>query len=205
MTASKVYTLGHSDQWHYHRPGGLQRYVCAILGHVSGYFSPTPAGVCQGFNDPSGGTCKYQDICVRCGAEASQRHPNWQHKDRIKRRWWYWGTQRSLRDNPSPRKRRWFDRNPGEVPCDDCGEYVLPDRMWTYTGIEIWNPYRARRPIHPLYCRKCAPRRQKAAGHPASAKPRGSVFHDGCKERANNQPIANRRAAVMATRAKRAL
>jgi len=180
-----------SSEWHYHRPGGLQRYVCAILGHVSGFFSPTPAGVCPGFNDPSAGTCKYQDICVRCGAEASQRHPDWRHKERAGIRWWYSGTQRSM-TNSHPRKRKWFDRNPGEVPCDDCAEYGLPDRMWAYTGIEVLNPFMVRSPNrNPLYCRKCAPRRQRAAGRPASAK--------------HPDPPVNRRAeAVAATRAKHA-
>lgn len=186
--ASRSHVMRHDPpkpEWHYHRPGGLQRYVCAILGHVSGYFSPTPAGVCQGFGDPSGGTCKYQDICVRCGAEASQRHPNWLHKDRIRKRWWYWGTQRSA-DNSSPRKRKWFDHNPGEVPCDDCGEYGLPDRMWAYTGVEIFNPFARNKRINPLYCHNCAPRRQRARGE----KP--------------PPPPNRRKEAVMATRLKNA-
>lgn len=200
MAASRVYTLGHSDEWHYHRPGWLQRYVCAILGHVQGSSSPTPAGVCQGFGDPSGGTCKYQDICVRCGAEASVRHPKWRVPKgdlyTVKRRWWYFSAQRSSQ-NTHPRKRRWFDRNPGEVPCDDCKEYGLPDRMWSYHSPNPFLFSNKRR-----YCHICAPLRQRAAA--GSARPRSSVFHDGCKEHANAQPIINRRAAVMATRAKHA-
>jgi len=177
--------LGHPDEWHYHRIGGLQRYVCAILGHVSGYFSPAPAGVCQGFGDPAKGTCTYQDICVRCGAEASQRHPNWRDAKGLRRRWWYDGTQCSAH-NMHPRKRKWFDRNPGEAPCDDCGEYGLPNRMWSYHSP---NPFLFSNKI--LYCHICAPRRQRAAA--GSARPRGTVYQDGDKERANNQPIANRR------------
>jgi len=193
-----------SSEWHYHRRGGLQRYVCAILGHVNGATS-LAGNICQGFNDPSGGKCQVHDLCYRCGAEASLGHPNWGKMSyktllaTIRRRkaveWWYSRTLCSA-ENMHPRKRKWFDHSPEEVPCDDCGVYEHPGRMWAYTGVEIRNPYMARSPIrNPLYCHNCAPRRQRA---------RGSVFHDGDKERANAQPIINRRAAVMATRAKRA-
>ena len=194
--------MSASSEWHYHRRGGLQRYVCAILGHVNGATS-LAGNICQGFNDPAGGKCQVHDLCYRCGAEASLGHPNWGKMSyktllaTIRRRkaveWWYSRTLCSA-ENMHPRKRKWFDRNPGEVPCDDCGEYGLPNRMWSYHSP---NPFMRNK----RYCHICAPVWQRAAG---SSKPRSSVFHDGDIERANKQPIANRRAAVMATRAKHA-
>jgi len=124
--------VGQPRKWHYHLSGGFQRHACALFGHYMGAHGSAER-ICN--------VCDSDDICARCGAQASWGHPEWNRKpDRYTPRflfsswwsmppWWYMRTMCSS-SNMEPRKHRWFDSSKEHVSCIDCGHTDHPGHMY---------------------------------------------------------------------------